>query len=177
MAEEQITQVERFVQLFARHQRGIHAYIWSLVPNRADSDDLLQETSVSLWRKWSEFDSQKDFFRWACGVAFIEVLRYRRQSANQRLWFSQELLETLAVEFAKESELLELRSVALGSCLDKLPEQDRRIIEAKYRDGVTMEILAQEFHKPSSTLYKRVARIRDCLYMCIEGTIARHYHP
>jgi RNA polymerase sigma-70 factor, ECF subfamily len=174
---EDLQNVEAFVQLFARYQRGIQAYIWTLVPNRADSDDLMQETSVSLWRKWAEYDRQRDFFRWACGIAFIEVLRYRRKSASQRLWFSEELMETLAVEFVEDSDLYEMRTTALQSCLQKLDEQDRQIIEACYRDGANVQAVAQELSRPVSTLYKMVARIRDRLYMCIEGTIARQSHP
>jgi RNA polymerase sigma-70 factor, ECF subfamily len=174
---ESFTNVEEFVQLFARHQRGIQSYLWTLVPNRADSDDLMQETSVSLWRKWPEFDPERDFFRWACGVAFIEVLRYRRKSASQRLWFSEELMETLAVEFVDDCEMHELRTAALQSCLEKLDERDRKIIEARYRDGANVQAVAEELSRPVSTLYKMVARIRDRLYLCIEGTIARQSHP
>ena len=174
---EELANVEEFVQLFARNQRGIQAYIWTLVPNRADSDDLMQETSVSLWRKWSEFDRQRDFFRWACGIAFIEVLRYRRKSASQRMWFSEELMETLAVEFVDDAELCEMRTEALQSCLEKLDERDRKIIEARYRDGANVQAVAQELSRPVSTLYKMVVRIRDRLHMCIEGTIARQSHP
>lgn len=176
MADEPAN-VEQFVQLFAKCQRGIQAYIWTLVPNRADSDDLMQETGVALWRKWPEFDPQRDFFCWACGIAFIEVLRYRRKTATQRLWFSEELMETLAVEFIDESESYDLRSAALQACLEKLDERDRRIIEARYRDGATVQAVAEELRRPVSTLYKMVARIRDRLYMCIEGTIARQSHP
>jgi RNA polymerase sigma-70 factor (ECF subfamily) len=171
------TNVEQFVQLFAKCQMGLQAYIWTLVPNRADADDLMQETSVALWRKWSEFDPQRDFFRWACGIAFIEVLRHRRRTASERLWFSEELMETLAVEFLSEPALYELRSAALHSCLEKLAARDRKIIEARYRDGATIQAVAQELRRPVSTLYKMVARIRDRLHMCIEGTIARESHP
>src|SRR5262245_25737660 len=104
---EEFANVERFVQLFAKHQRGIQAYIWTLVSHRDDSDDILQETSVSLWRKWAEYDPNRDFFRWACGIAFIEVLRHRRRHASRRLWFSEELLETLAAEFVEQSDWYE----------------------------------------------------------------------
>jgi RNA polymerase sigma-70 factor (ECF subfamily) len=176
MADE-FANVEQFVQLFAKHQRGIQAYLWTLVANRADCDDLMQETSVSLWRKWPEFDPQRDFFRWACGIAFIEVLRFRRKTASQRLWFSEELIETLAVEFVDDCELYEMRTAALEKCLEKLAERDRKIIEARYRGGATAEQVAHEFRRPVSTLYKIVARIRDRLYSCIEGTIARQSHP
>jgi DNA-directed RNA polymerase specialized sigma24 family protein len=61
--------------------------------------------------------------------------------------------------------------------LEKLDECDRKIIEARYRDGGTIQKVADEFRRPVSTLYKIVARIRDRLYMCIEGTIARQSHP
>src|SRR5687768_9000539 len=174
---EDLANVEQFVQLFAKYQRGVQAYIWTLVPNRSDSDDLMQETSVSLWRKWPEFDRERDFFRWACGIAFIEVLRYRRNTASKRMWFSEELIETLAVEFVDNSDLYEARTVALQSCLEQLDERDRKIIEARYRDGVTIQEVAEELRRPVSTLYKTVSRIRDRLYMCIEGTIARQSHP
>jgi RNA polymerase sigma-70 factor (ECF subfamily) len=174
---EEFANIEQFVQLFAKHQRGVQAYIWTLVPSRFDSEDLMQETSVSLWRKWPEFDHQRNFFRWACGIAFIEVLRYRRKTASERMWFSEELIETLAVEFVESSELYEARTAALQSCLEKLDECDRKIIEARYRDGGTIQKVADEFRRPVSTLYKIVARIRDRLYMCIEGTIARQSHP
>jgi RNA polymerase sigma-70 factor, ECF subfamily len=169
--------VEQFVQMFAKFQQGIQAYILTLVPNRSDCDDLMQETSVALWRKWSEFDRQRDFFRWACGIAFIEVLRYRRHTSTQRMWFSEELLETLAVEFIDSSELLDLRTAALQSCLDQLDTQDRMIIETRYRDGATVQDVAHELRRPIGSLYKTVARIRERLQMCIEGTIARQSHP
>ena len=116
--------VEQFVQLFAKHQRGVQAYLWTLVLNRADCDDLMQETSVSLWRKWPEFDPHRDFFRWACGIAFIEVLRFRRKTASQRLWFSEELMETLAVEFVDDAERGDMRAAALQACLEKLGERE-----------------------------------------------------
>jgi RNA polymerase sigma-70 factor, ECF subfamily len=176
MAEIQAN-IEEFVQTFARYQQDIQAYLLTLVPNRSDCDDLMQETSVALWRKWSQFDRERDFFRWACGIAFIEVLRYRRHSSTQRMWFSEDLLETLAVEFIDASELLEARTAALQSCLDKLDKQDRLIIESRYRDGATVQDVAKQFSRPVGSLYKTVVRIRERLQMCIEGTVARQSHP
>src|SRR5262245_27178829 len=85
----------RFVQLFAQHQRGIHAYICTLVPNRVDADDVMQETSLVLWRKWEEFDCNREFIRWACGIAFNEVLKLRRRVATRRCYFNEELLAQL----------------------------------------------------------------------------------
>ena len=86
-------------------------------------------------------------------------------------------METLAVEFLSESALYEQRTAALQACLEKLAARDRKIIEARYREGATIQAVAQELRRPVSTLYKIVARIRDRLHMCIEGTIAQESHP
>ena len=45
---------ERFLALLMSNQRRVHAFILSLVPNRNDADDLLQESIVVMWRCASE---------------------------------------------------------------------------------------------------------------------------
>ena len=39
-----------FVRLLLRHERRIYAFIRSLLPNRDDAEDVLQETSIVLWK-------------------------------------------------------------------------------------------------------------------------------
>ena len=175
---EELANVEEFVQLFAQNQRGIQAYIWTLVPNRADSDDLMQETSVSLWRKWSEFDRERDFFRWACGVAFIEVLRYRRKTASQRMWFSEELDGDARSRVRGRRRAM--RNAHRSAAIVSGKAWTSGTARLSRRDIVTAPMCRpsrRRLSRPVSTLYKMVARIRDRLHMCIEGTIARQSHP
>ena len=103
------TDSSHFVQLFAQHQRGIHAYICTLVPNGVDADDVMQETSLVLWRKWEEFDREREFIRWACGIAFNEVLKLRRRVATRRYFFNEALLEQLSAEAIGQSDALQHR--------------------------------------------------------------------
>ena len=165
------------MQLFAQHQRSIHAYIYSLVPSRVDADDVMQETSLVLWRKWGEFDPSRDFIRWACGIAFHEVLKLRRKAATNRCFFDEELLEQLAVEVMRQSDELERRQVALLSCLNKLGTRDRELIERRYLEKTTARKVADELDRPASTVYKALARIRNSLFECVERTVAQEAHP
>ena len=167
----------RFVQLFAQHQRGIHAYICSLASSRSDADDVMQETSLVLWRKWGEYDSTRDFRRWACGIAFKEVLKLRRKAATGGRYFSDELLEQISVEAIRQSEDLERRQVALTVCLQKLSEKDRELIERRYQAKTTARQLAEDLGRPASTVYKALSRIRDALFDCVERKLAQESHP
>lgn len=165
--------VDRFVQLFAREQRRVHAYIGALLPSRTDADDVMQETSIALWRKWSQFDEGRDFFRWACGVAHIEVLRHRRKHATSRLFFNEDIMGEIAEEVLNQSDVAAARSAALAECLQKLREPDRRLVEHRYGAGVTTLQAAADLGRPPSTVYKALARIRRSLMECIQRRLAQ----
>lgn len=166
-----------FVRLFAQHQRGIHSYICSLAPSRSDADDVMQETSLVLWRKWDEFDRSRDFLRWACGIAFKEVLKVRRKAATSRCYFNEALLEQIAAEAVRQSEDLELRHIALIGCMKKLTPRDRELIERRYQSKTTARQVAGDLGRSSSTVYKALMRIRSSLLGCIERSLAQESHP
>ena len=49
--------VEEFVRLLMAHERQIFTYILTLLPHVADAEDVLQETSIVLWRKFPEYQA------------------------------------------------------------------------------------------------------------------------
>ena len=52
---------ERFTALLSRHHAPLMSFILSLRPNWADAEDLLQQTSVVLWRKFAEYRPGSSF--------------------------------------------------------------------------------------------------------------------
>jgi RNA polymerase sigma-70 factor, ECF subfamily len=168
-----IADASAFVQLFSVHQRSVHAYISTLVPSAADADDIMQETSMTLWQKFQEFDPQRDFFRWACGIAFVAVLRYRRRTAKDKLWFNEEILQLISTELLESEDARDLRRQALRECMKKLDSRERRYIEARYRADSSVEAVAREFGRPANAVYRMLARIRDKLFDCITRTVSK----
>ena len=78
------TDCEDFVQRFVGVQARLYGYIATLVPSRADADELFQQTSLVLWRKHEEFDPSRDFLRWACGIAHNLIRNFRKQHRRGR---------------------------------------------------------------------------------------------
>lgn len=166
--------VEHFVHLLTENQRRLHAYVCALLPYRADAEDVLQETNLALWRKCEEYDASRDFLRWACGVAYFEVLRHRRRYAKSRLLFSEDLLREIADEVLMQPDVVEFRHQALANCLKKLKPKDRMLIEHRYREGVTALQTSQDLGRPASTVYKALARIRRTLGDCIRRVVGEY---
>ena len=44
-----------FTELITSHQSELYGYIFAVVRNRADADDLFQSVCVVLWRKFESF--------------------------------------------------------------------------------------------------------------------------
>ena len=57
-------QHDQFVERFVRSQDRIYAYVATLLPNRADAEEVFQQTSLVLWKKWRQFDPGCDIVRW-----------------------------------------------------------------------------------------------------------------
>src|SRR6266498_6170896 len=87
---------KRLMALMTRHQRQIFSYIYVLVPNRSDAEDLLQETSLVICEKFHEFKEGTDFVAWACQIAYWDVRRARQKFARSKVVFDNDVVEAVS---------------------------------------------------------------------------------
>ena len=163
-----------FLALFTRHQRRLYAYIRAQVRSPADADDILQEASAVLWRKFGEFQPGTDFGRWACRVARLEILTHYRHRRRLIPVFSHTLQETLADELADLVEGVDERSEALTGCLEHMSGPARQLIEWRYQADVPVAQMAQRLGRSQSAIYKALGRIHDLLLECVERRLAEN---
>ena len=165
------TRIQAFMNLYVGKEQCIQSYIYTLVQNWADSEDILQETAKVLWAKFEEFEPDTDFLAWALTIAHYQVLKFRK-SQNKPMLFSSRLIEDLAGKAADYAHGTSRRQDALRQCMKKLTERDRQMLELRYRDGTTVERVAQHVGRNVKTVYKYLDRIRWQLLRCIQRTLA-----
>jgi RNA polymerase sigma-70 factor, ECF subfamily len=161
-----------FVSLLARHDRGIYKYILTLMADSIATQEVYQETSLTLWQKFDDFRPGSNFLAWACRVAYFEVLRYRKRVRRERLRFGDNLMHILAEELSASEEILQARRGALPGCMERLPPNDRELVEQRYAGQETILQIAERTGRPVNTLYKALERIRHALMECIEESVA-----
>jgi RNA polymerase sigma-70 factor, ECF subfamily len=161
-----------FVQVFARHEPGLRAFVRPLVPSWDDTEEVIQQTCLVLLRKYNEFEPGTSFLSWACTIARFEVLKYRRTRARDRHFFSDELLALLADEGATESARREQERRALDDCIKRLPGPQRDLIERCYGGEMSIKEVAESLKRSATSLYKALDRIRLALHDCIERSLA-----
>jgi RNA polymerase sigma-70 factor, ECF subfamily len=167
---------------FADHLRGhqtrLFGYLHSLVRDLNDADDLFQQTTLVLWRKFDEFDPTRSFFAWACGIARFEVANFLRGRSRDRLYFTDEL-NLLLVEAQEELADAELddRRDALTKCIEKLRDRDRELLDACYASPTGIHDAAGRDGRSPQSVYNSLRRIRRALFECIHRTLAEHSRP
>ena len=162
---------ENFVRLFSAHEGNVRAFVTSLLPSWEGVDEVMQEASLVMWRKFDQFDPNRPgskFIDWAFMIARYEVMKYRRKRATDRLVFSEDVYELLASEAADVAAGQPARQRALLECLSKLEPAQRELIQAAYADGISIKDAATRVGRSQAGLYKALARIRQKLYRCIQ---------
>jgi RNA polymerase sigma-70 factor, ECF subfamily len=158
---------ELVVRLLMKHQEDLFRYIYSLLPHEEDARDVLQETSVSLYRKFADYDPSKPFLAWAYAFAHLEVLKQRDRNFRGTRHLRQELVEVLAREREAEDPLLHSRLQALDLCLKDLPAPDQKLISQRYQGGCQIDELVTQLGTSRRTLFRNLDRIRRLLFECI----------
>jgi RNA polymerase sigma-70 factor, ECF subfamily len=163
-----------FAQLLRHHQTQLFGYIYSLVRDLDDADDLFQQTSLVLWDKFEHFDRSKSFINWACGVARYEVLNFLRSRSRSRLYFSDRLnLALVEAQESLEHQQLDERRDALAGCMKKLCESDLELLETCYDGSVCLKDVAERWGRSTQSIHNSLRRIRRVLFECVRRTIAQ----
>jgi len=165
-------QHDRFVELFVRPQDRTYAYVATLLPNRADAEQIFQQTSLIRWEKWQQFNPSRDFVRWACGMAHHEVCNFLHKYADKRrVYLSDDVLAELAQARLDAHDLFEARCHALLECPERLKRSKHELLEWSY-GKYNIKTIASGLGQRFNVVYMILQRLRRILFHCIKRTLA-----
>lgn len=160
-----------FMSLLVPNQRGIWAFILCLVPNKADAEDILQETLLELWRKFDTFEIGTDFVAWGVTIAKYKVYEYRRKSKGSKLQFRDELVQLLETESEQHRKNISLYTDVLRRCTQKLTSKEQELLQLKHGQDLTLEKIAKRTGISFQAVHKAISRIYAKLVWCIRLTL------
>lgn len=165
--------VAQFVELYSKHYPRLQYYLMSLVPTQSDAADVIQETSLVLWKKFDTFEIGTNFFAWACKIARFQAMKHYQQSGRSARAFDPSTLDILADEAVEHAVETGAPMEVLESCLQRLSEADRTLILRRYQPDSTVNQIAAELEVTANFLSKSIGRIRRALLTCMESKLAQ----
>lgn len=159
-----------FLSLLQANKKKIFGYILAVLPNYSTAEDIMQDTIIRLWSKFSSFTPGTNFGAWGISVARYVIMEFRRKDKNVHICFDSQAMDNLSVPF-ETFEDIDGRVEALRHCLKKLPDNQMRMIRMRYSDRMTIKDIALKMSRPIHGMYKFITKIQYALQECIEGTI------
>lgn len=151
----------RFRTLFREERDRTYGYLYRLTGNRADAEDLLQDTFLTVWRKRAQFEgrgSAAGFLRRTAYRLFLNDRERRRRRRDLAPAPTPERTEPAAVQPVARKEAVDFLVGRVRECLDDLPDEQRDAFVLFRFEGMTCSAIAELTDTPVKTVESRVRR-------------------
>lgn len=171
-------QYEEFVALLARHDVAIRRFVRFLLPSRDGVDDVVQETALECWKKFSDFQpkatetASDEFVRWASVIARYKTMSWQRDKSRDRLVFRESVIEQLSQAASAALAQRDDERRAVEACLENLLDDQRRLVLSVHSPGESIARIAEETGENARRLYSKVNALRSLLLKCVTLRLA-----
>ena len=162
-------------QLIDHHKQRLLAFIWRMVPNHQDAEDVCQEAFLKAFAAIESFDPTYRFSTWLFTIAYRLCLNQLRR--NEPLtgdldfsYFSDDG-ECGAQEVAQSEEARRLKEM-VWSAVDQLSKPQRGAAILFYRENLSCQDIAEVMGVPVATVKSHLFRARARLKQLLETSFA-----
>ena len=169
---ETLNQKDHFHSFLRLNDRKIYAYILSILKNVHDADDVMQETSIVMWNKFSAFSPGMDFVLWGITIARYQILAFLRDKKRTKVKNSKAIINSIHNEVTRKLQDIDYHLDLLKKCAQKLDTVDRHLLKLRYEKGYTLQKIGELVSKSTRATYYSLARIHKLLLGCIRRNLA-----
>ncbi len=130
--------------LIAKYQQRLYWHIRKIVISHDDSDDVLQNTFIKVWKGLENFKGDSQLFTWMYRIATNEALNLLRSKKRDQTTsihpIEYELSKNLESDEYFTGDEIQLK---LQQAILTLPEKQRLVFNMRYYDEMPYEQMSQ----------------------------------
>jgi len=138
------TQDTAFRQLVAQYSRPLYNHIRTIVLDHDDTDDVLQNTFIKVFRNLSGFKGESKLFSWIYRIATNEALTFISLKARKNHLSNEDVneraLNSLQADDYFEGDALQLK---LQQAVASLPQKQQLVFKMKYFEDLKYEDISE----------------------------------
>lgn len=163
------------IQAILRERIELLAYINSFLTDAHLAEDCFQEVFAAAVDRSETFEDQSHIIRWTMAAARNKAIDLARKRSRQPALLDGDILELLEKQWTDNLHAhpsdANIQSTALRKCLEKLTDNNRRLIELRYFDGLNSGRIAELLGRNVESVYKAITRIHVTLRTCLEQNV------
>ncbi len=160
MARTREGDADAFEVIYDRHSAAAYSLARRVCRSGQLAEDVVQEAFLSLWRRRERYDATRGDVRgWLLTMVHnMAIDKIRRGGVHERRRAGAEGLDEYLEAPQRTDEEVERRQEAgeIRAALSALPDEQRRVIELAFFDGLTHTEIAAELEQPVGTVKGRI---------------------
>lgn len=162
--------------LIEHYQQRLFAFVWRVVPNHQDAEDICQEALLKAISSIDSFDPTYRFSTWLFTIAYrvaLNSLRRKNKVIDGEFDFNtfESTNEPPPAQSAQSDEARRLKE-AVWAAVDRLGSAQRLAITLFYRECHSCQDIAAVMDVPVATVKSHLHRARAKLREMLEPTFA-----
>lgn len=162
-------------ELVERYQTKLFSYLYRLIGNKEEAEDLLQNVFVKVYNNIKSYDTKKKFSSWIYRIAHNEAVNFLKKRSRRKLISIEDVQgskDKLEIADTRKNPIdswisKELRK-EMQEALEKLPEKYKQVLMLRYYYDKSYEEMSQELKKPVNTIGTLLNRAKKKLMEVIE---------
>ncbi len=165
------------------YQDRLHAFVWRLVRNNHDAEEICQDTFLRAFSALDSFDPAYRFSTWLFTIGYrlcLNSLR-RRKDYSGEMDFSgmsgsgrSDPAPNVSDAVANSEEACRLKEVIWDS-VDRLTPQQRATVLLFYRESLSCQEIGQILGMPAATVKSHLHRARSRLKELLSGHLVEDW--
>ncbi len=131
------TQDRAFRELMSLYKERLYWHIRKIVISHDDTDDVLQNTFVKVYRNIDKFKEESKLYSWIYRIATNEAITFLNKRAKERKVdvseMQQEVIENLQADVYFDGNEIQLK---LQKAVASLPQKQQLVFNMKYFDDM-----------------------------------------
>ena len=164
------SQSEKYQEIISRYQGKLFAYLYRLVGNREEAEDLLQDVFIKVYRNLRSYDDQRKFSSWIYRIAHNEAInhikrRYLKKFVSwEDLNSTKDKLETSNLEDGPAETWIKKETVKdIDAAVGRLPLKYRQVLLLRYFSDKSYDEISEILGKPLNTVGTLINRAKKKL--------------
>jgi RNA polymerase sigma-70 factor, ECF subfamily len=161
---------ERYSEIVDRYQTKLFVYIYRLIGNKEEAEDLLQDVFVKAYRNLNSYDTSRKFSSWIYRIAHNEAVNFiKRKSLKRFISFDaitstkDKLDSSSEEEGADKAWLRKEVSKEVSDAMKKLPFKYNQVLTLRYYSDQSYEEIAEILGRPVNTVGTLINRAKKKL--------------
>lgn len=150
----------------AAHLQSLRRYALVLVRNRADAEDLVQETLLRALSRAETFRPGADMRVWLFRIMHNAHVSTKRRDQTRDAYAREQIAAGVPAQPASQHDRLEAQAVL--HALEKLPEGQREAVALMAVEDLRYSDAAAILDVPLGTFMSRISRGREALRRLLE---------